>query len=114
MTYRAYYRLKISSQSKNSADKINTEAEKVGRVIADMTFLKTEEHIQLRYPKDFNGCGFYKVEFDLVMIVEGRNLKYEARWPQQKSIKRNAALGRPQVWGSGQLNITAAFVPGTN
>lgn len=76
-------------------------AEIGGRIVVDMTFLRKEGLIQ---PEGLPGKRHYKVEFKLVMIVDGRNLRYEARWP----IGEGA-----QVQGKGQTCIAAAFVPGT-
>ena len=46
----------------------------------------------------------YKVEFELAMIVDGRNLRYEARWPIGEGSR---------VQQKGQTCIAAAFIPGT-
>jgi hypothetical protein len=68
-----------------------------------MTFLKTEGIIQPVVPQaGEGGKPHYKVEFELVMIIDGRNLRYEARFP---------AGG--QVQDRGQISIAAAFEPGT-
>jgi hypothetical protein len=70
-----------------------------------MTFLRTEGRIQPISPAGGQpGKKHYKVEFDLVMIVDGRNLRYEARYPTGEE-------GRVQK--RGQTCIAAAFVPGT-
>ncbi len=69
-----------------------------------MTFLKTQHIIQPVDPEPgTKGKRHYKVQFELVMIINGRNLRYEARYP---------AGG--QVQESGQISIAAAFHPGTN
>jgi hypothetical protein len=47
----------------------------------------------------------YEVTYDLVPIVEGRNLRYEARYP--------ADAGAGAVQKVGQISIAAAFLPGT-
>ncbi len=47
----------------------------------------------------------YVVEYDLVAIVEGRNLRYEARYP--------AAGGTGKVQKASQISIASAFKPGT-
>jgi hypothetical protein len=81
------------------------KAEKAGSITADMTFLRTEGLIQPTTPgPGEKGKKHYKVEFDLVMIVDGRNLRYEARYPMG---------GAGQVQMKGQTCIAAAFVPGT-
>ena len=45
----------------------------------------------------------YKIELELVMIIDGRNLRYEARWPVGGTVR-----------SCGQISIAAAFLPGTN
>ncbi|KAK5062683.1 hypothetical protein LTR84_004756 [Exophiala bonariae] len=80
-------------------------AEEAGRIIVDLTPLKAENKIQ---PERFHGPGdkvyeFYEVEFDLWLIVEGRNLRFEARSPQEPH----------SVEASAQFSIAAGFVPGT-
>jgi hypothetical protein len=80
-------------------------AEVAGSIVADMTFLRTEGRIQPISPEAGElGKRHYKVEFDLVMIVDGRNLRYEARYPMGEE---------GQVRQSGQVCIAAAFDPGT-
>jgi hypothetical protein len=67
-----------------------------------MTFLKTENGIQpVTSP---TGRRYYKVEFDLVIRVDGRNLYYDAFYPPGEE-------GRLQK--AGQTCIAAAFIPGT-
>lgn len=69
-----------------------------------MTFLKTEGIITPTEPEEGEkGRRHYKVEFQLVMIVDGRNLRYEARYPEGGQTKDR-----------GQISIAAAFVPGTS
>lgn len=93
------------------ADPALSGAEIAGEVVVDMTFLKTERRLQPvgPYPDSKSGRRFYDVEFDLAMKVDGRNLKFEARWPRRKEGEN--ALG--QVQASGQISIAAAFLPGT-
>ena len=70
-----------------------------------MTFLRSRGLIQ---PTTTEGGlsekKHYKVEFELVMIIDGRNLRYEARWPIGEGS---------QVQQKGQTCIAAAFIPGT-
>jgi hypothetical protein len=49
------------------------------------------------------------VKFDLVIMVEGRQLKYEARWP-------SAALSADEVRvrKRGYVSLAPSFVPGTD
>lgn len=81
-----------------------TGAEVAGKIIADMSFLVNEGKIQAVEPEPgFAGKRHYKIEFELVMIIDGRNLRYEARWPAGGEVR-----------SGGQISIAAAFRPGTN
>src|SRR6266498_1462591 len=56
--------------------------EEAGKILADMTFLRTEGLIEPTIPKNGErGKKRYEVQFSLVIIVDGRNLRYEARYP---------------------------------
>jgi hypothetical protein len=50
------------------------------------------------------GEAHLRVEYDLFAIVEGRNMRYEARYPSGEQGK---------VREAGQISIAAAFKPGT-
>jgi len=85
------------------------DAQIAGKIIVDMTRLRDEGIILPIFPvpdedREMRGKVHYKVEYDLVAIVEGRNLRYEARYPANH-------LG--QVQKTGQISIAAAFKPGT-
>lgn len=79
-----------------------------GTIKTDMTFLRKQNLIQ-PIEATFNEHGLqiskrhYKVEYEVVMIVDGRNLTFEARWPAGGAIQ-----------ASKQISIASAFVPGTN
>ena len=80
-----------------------------------MSFLRDDKHIQPSLPSVYStkrGQNEYHwdVEFDLVMIIEGRNLYYEARWPQSSGMEPSI---HQEVRGRGQVCIAAAFKPGT-
>jgi hypothetical protein len=45
------------------------------------------------------------------MIIDGRNLQYEARWPPSNSPE--AKVHNQKVHEKGQTCIAAAFKPGT-
>lgn len=47
--------------------------------------------------------SYYEIEYDLWLIIEGRNLRFEARSP----------LNPDEVKASSQFCIAAGFVPGT-
>ena len=82
-----------------------------------MTFLRDEGYIQLQTPsadstyKGPKAPKHWAVEFQLVMIVEGRNLRYEARLPAPKAQEHSAQVQTVQA--KGQISIAAAFQPGT-
>ena len=82
---------------------ITLGAKHIGTIETDMSFLREREDFELVRPAQ--GHTYYSVEFDLVPIVEGRQLRYEARWPagKGKGIKLN----------EGQVCIASAFRPGT-
>ncbi|PMD30615.1 hypothetical protein L207DRAFT_549324 [Hyaloscypha variabilis F] len=96
---------------------INKGAEIAGSITADMTFLKDEGLIQLTPPSVFSTYSgpkaplHWEVTFELVMIIDGRNLRYEARWPPSNSPE--ASLYSQRVQEKGQICIAAAFKPGT-
>lgn len=82
----------------------NKGAEIAGVIVADMTFLKTNNIIAPVEPEEGDRAKrHYKVEYELVMIVNGRNMRYEARYPAGGAVQQK-----------GQISIAAAFVPGTN
>lgn len=75
----------------------------MGKIETDMTFLKEQNLIQPVEVEDgVRAKRHYNVKFELVMIVNGRNLRWEARYP---------AGG--EVQGRAQISIASAFVPGT-
>lgn len=80
-------------------------AEEAGRIFVDLTELKTENKIMpVTLPNaDGKSYEFYEVEFDLWLIIEGRNLRFEARSPSEPQA----------VKACTQFSIAAGFVPGT-
>ncbi|KAG4430982.1 hypothetical protein IFR05_013534 [Cadophora sp. M221] len=88
---------------------INAGAEKAGRLVVDMTYLRDEGHISptIPEPNEYGvvlGRPHYRVTYDLVPVVEGRDLKYVAMYP---------ASDNGEVMKAGQISIAAAFNPGT-
>jgi hypothetical protein len=77
-----------------------------------MTFLRDEGHIQPEglSQGEISEKPHWAVNFELVMIIEGRNLRYQARWPMEKD---RLAGQRPAIQAQGQICIAAAFKPGT-
>jgi hypothetical protein len=70
-----------------------------------MTFLRDKGIITPVYPEEGkDGKEHYRVEYELVAKVEGRALRYEARYPAGEGGK---------VRGHGQFSIAAAFREGT-
>jgi len=82
-----------------------------GKITTDMTWLVEDKKPPLkpihRCPTNKNK-RFYKVEYDLFAIVEGRNLRYEARYTDPADPKAG-----PQVQKARQVSIASAFQPGT-
>ena len=82
-----------------------------------MTFLKDQGLIQPEPPSVYSthygtkAAHFWSVTFQLVMIVEGRSLRYEARWPAPKN--NEPIVYNQDVHAKGQICIAAAFKPGT-
>ncbi|PVH69481.1 hypothetical protein DL98DRAFT_522149 [Cadophora sp. DSE1049] len=99
------------------AHAMNKGAELAGSITADMTFLRNEGHILPVPPSEFStyfgpkAQNHWAVTFELVMIIDGRDLRYEARWPPPNSPE--ARVHSQRVPGSGQACIAAAFKPGT-
>jgi len=75
-----------------------------GKIISDMTWLRDKKIIKPQNPEPGkDGVPYFKVEYELAAIVEGRNLRYEARYPAGGKVQK-----------SQQISIAAAFRPGTN
>ncbi|CZR65046.1 uncharacterized protein PAC_14946 [Phialocephala subalpina] len=89
---------------------INIDKQEVGRIVVDMSFLKDEGRITPIVPvPDVSGKirkPHYEIIYDLVVTVEARNLRYEARYPAGQD-------GQTLKYGTGQISIAAAFKPGT-
>lgn len=95
--------IKISPIPCFQADKF-IGARVAGKITVDMTPIIQQGHIQPATIKPgYDGKPHYKIEFDLVIIINGRNLRYEARWP----------VGSAETRSQGQICIAAAFRPGT-
>ncbi|OCL14979.1 hypothetical protein AOQ84DRAFT_307992 [Glonium stellatum] len=84
----------------------NKGAQLAGEIVLDMTFLRRENRIKIVQPaRRKKGKKHYRVEFDLLIKVDGRNLRYMAKYPPG---------GEGEVLMEGQTCIAAAFLPGTN
>ncbi|KAH8780522.1 hypothetical protein F5882DRAFT_451384 [Hyaloscypha sp. PMI_1271] len=101
----------------------NKDAQGAGRIVTDVTVLRDEGHLEIIYPEAgrdgvVHTKPHYRVVYDLVVIVEGRNLRYEARWPaldNDVEIKKRKRVGKPKhlVLETAQVSIASAFLPGT-
>jgi hypothetical protein len=69
--------------------------------MADLTFLKTNN--QIKPTIGANEKAYYEVQFDIWLIIEARNLRFEARSPVNKD----------EVSASADFCIAAGFSPGT-
>ena len=75
----------------------------VGELEVDLSYLKDQELVQEQRRAD-KSPKYWRVDYDLEMVVEGLNLKFHVRWPQ----------GGGEVQGkTGQIPLTAVFKPGT-
>ncbi|PMD47527.1 hypothetical protein L207DRAFT_506529 [Hyaloscypha variabilis F] len=87
-----------------TSHKKNKDAELAGTIKVDMTPLVRSGKIPLTQPEQgFVGAPHYRIEYELVMIINGRNMRFEARWPRGGEVQ-----------GSTQICIAAAFRPGTD
>ncbi|KAH7377574.1 hypothetical protein BKA64DRAFT_736873 [Cadophora sp. MPI-SDFR-AT-0126] len=117
----------VSHKTLNSPKNKGVQLE--GKIITKMTFLEDKKHISLIKPApDVNGVvkgkPHYRVEYDLVPIIEKRNLRIEARWPVQPLSDADAdrSEGSPSKRRRVEQNtiqttlvsIAAAFEPGTS
>jgi hypothetical protein len=78
-------------------------AHELGRIVVDMTFLRTKRLIEavMRQPEERREDRYWKIELELMAVVEGRTMSYYARYPAGGT-----------VMGTAQISITAAFLPG--
>ena len=74
-------------------------------IVADMSSIRNKPEIIKTDIDQKTGKEkrYYKIDMDLVMIVEDRNLRFAAHWPQ----------GSDDVVTWGQISLAAAFEPGT-
>ncbi|KAF2124677.1 hypothetical protein P153DRAFT_325969 [Dothidotthia symphoricarpi CBS 119687] len=94
---------------------LNKGAELIGSIEANLTFLKEDGLIQPQQPSEFSTHfgsqkWYWEVYYEVAMIVEGRSIRFEARWP----VKGNLQHGQHQkVLVMKLVGIAAAFAPGT-
>ena len=81
------------------------DAQVEGRIVADMTRFRDTEDVQPISPEPGTiGRKHYKILYELLAIVNGMNLRWEAKYP-------TGAEG--EVVQACQVSIAAAFQPGT-
>ena len=80
-------------------------AERLGKIMVDLTQLRDQPDKYLRTEDNSDRIAhtFWEIEFDLCLIIDGRNLRFEARSPENPD----------QVTSSRNFSIAASFVPGT-
>lgn len=80
-----------------------------------MTFLKDRGLITPQLPSVYSTHSslqkqHWEVHYEIAMIVEGRSIRFEARWPMKENLKE----GEDQLVLAMELvGIAAAFKPGT-
>ncbi|KAJ9610003.1 hypothetical protein H2200_006333 [Cladophialophora chaetospira] len=80
-------------------------AEQLGKIMFDLTELKSQpkKYLTTEDSSDHVEHTFWEIEFDLCLIIDGRNLRFEARSPENPN----------QVTSSQNFSIAASFIPGT-
>ena len=87
----------------------------VGFLQTDLTRLIHERRIQPQHPSIYSTYagsqkGYWEVHYEVALIVEGRSIRFEARYP----VKDALGPGEQQeVLGVKLVGIAAAFAPGT-
>lgn len=81
-------------------NKLLPGVEVAGKIRVDFTHLRTEGYLKPEHQLVGPEGPYYKVDYELRMIVNGRNLRYDVRCD-----------GLTQQ--AGEISIAAAFVPGT-
>ena len=92
-----------------------TGAQRMATININMTSLRDDGHLKLVYPKGVDNPDpsrlHYRIEMDLFVIVENRNLSFEAVWPARDSEERRQ--GAKEVRRKGTVSIASSFAPGT-
>ena len=90
-------------------------AQRVATININMTSLRDDGHLKLIYPKGVDNPDpsrlHYRIEMDLFVTVENRNLSFEAVWPARDSEERRQ--GAKEVRRKGTVSIASSFAPGT-
>lgn len=88
---------------------LGLDVTKEGTIKTDLTFLKDQKLIRPIRPgksRDGNTRGkpYYLITYELIIIVEARNLRYQSRYP---------CGSKGTVFQRGQVCIASAFQAGT-
>lgn len=87
------------------AECLLVDAQEAGRIVTDLTHLLKDEQSVPRSPEGtIQGDAYYRIEYNIVPFVKGRNLLYHSVYPADAS---------GTVQATGQISIAAAFRPGT-
>lgn len=115
--------IEMNQNHHNLTNSNSPGAQLAGSINTDMSFLRDEGYIRITqleidtYTQQPSGKPHYGVEYDIVVIIENRNLRYEARWPSKEAVYAgDQVLALPEtteVRQRGQLSLAAAFHPGT-
>jgi hypothetical protein len=87
----------------------------VGSIEVDMSFLKNEGRIQPQLPSSSSSHygtqkKHYEVHYEVALIVEGRSIRFEARYPVSAELKEGV---EQTILAMKLVGIAAAFQPGT-
>jgi hypothetical protein len=88
---------------------------RIGYLEADMTHLRTEGRIQAQTPSEYSTFAgsdetYWEVHYEVRLIVEGRSIRFEARYPVRDNLRPGEEQKR---LGMTLVGIAAAFAPGT-
>lgn len=93
--------------------------------MTDVTVLKNRNLLEIVEPRTesdgkVHGRRHCIVEYDLVPMIKGRDLIYEARWPSSdasatvESDRKRRRFEKYEFTRTAQISIAAAFMPGTS
>lgn len=87
----------------------------VGFLRTDLTRLRDEGRIEPQHPSMFSTHAgsqklYWEVHYEVALIVEGRSIRFEARYPPKDALRPGE---QQEVLGVKLVGIAAAFAPGT-
>jgi hypothetical protein len=87
----------------------------VGFLQADLTRLRDEGRIEPQHPSMYSTHTgpqkrYWEVHYEVALIVEGRSIRFEARYPVKDALRPGE---QQEVLGVKLVGIAAAFAPGT-